>query len=72
MSKNTLKEGVTYYGKNEDIFNYDSIEIRIYGKQANGALKINLDNYNEKLIDMLYVPSIKKILKQVIEKELEK
>lgn len=66
MSKNT------FYGKNKDIFNYDSLEIRIYGKQASGALKINLDNYNEKLIDMLYVPSIKNILKQVIEKELEK
>lgn len=27
MSKNT------FYGKNKDIFNYDSLEIRIYGKQ---------------------------------------
>lgn len=47
------------------------IIISMYGNKTEGSIKINLDNYNEKLIDMLYIPQIKKILKEIIAEELK-
>lgn len=51
--------------------NDKEIVISIEGKSTDGAIKINLDNYDEKLIDMLYMSEIKKILLQVINGELQ-
>lgn len=48
------------------------IDISFIGKVSEGALRINLDNYNEKLIDMLYMPQIKKILLKMIKEEMKK
>lgn len=47
------------------------IIISIQGEKAEGCISINLDNYNEKLIDMLYMKSIKEMLIKVIEEELK-
>ena len=49
-----------------------SIIISMNGSKTEGCIEINLDNYNPKLIDMLYIPQIKKILKQMIDEELKK
>ena len=48
------------------------IDISFIGKASEGSLRINLDNYNEKLIDMLYMPQIKKILLKMIKEEMKK
>lgn len=47
------------------------IIISMHGDKAEGSIKINLDNYNSKLIDMLYIPQIKKILNEIIAEELK-
>lgn len=58
------------YDYDESMLNW--IEINMYGSITSSSIRINLDNYNSKLLDMLYIPQIKKILEEMIEKELEK
>ena len=49
------------------------VEIHIFGSITEGNIKINLDNYkDEKILDLLYLPQIKKTLIDVIKTELEK
>lgn len=47
------------------------IIITIQGEKAEGSIKINLDNYNEKLVDMLYMKNIKDILIKTINEEMK-
>lgn len=49
------------------------IEIHMFGRTTDGAIKINLDNYKDKkLLDILYMPQIKRMLEKMIEEELKK
>ena len=47
-----------------------TITIEFFGDVSSGEIQINLDLYNEELLENLYLKQIKDILKQMIEKEL--
>lgn len=48
-----------------------NIDIEIYSYSSEAAIRINLENYNPKLLDMLYMPQIREKLEQVIKEQLE-
>ena len=47
-----------------------TITIEFYGEVSSGEIKINLDFYNEDLLENLYLKQVRDVIKQMVEKEL--